>query len=72
MSKEPDYIPRSIHLADVFVLFAGLFHNLASAVHVFAEEILDLITYNAIRNNQVNQAWEKFAQDLESMEDNNG
>jgi hypothetical protein len=43
-----------------------------SAVHVFAEEVLDLATYNAIRKNQVNQAWEQFTVDLETMEDNNG
>ena len=72
MKKEPDYIPRSIRLADIGVLFAGLFHNIMSAIHVFAEELLDLATYNAIRKNQVNQAWEQFAQDLETMEDPNG
>ena len=72
MKQEPDYVPRSIRLADVGVLFAGLFHNLMSAIHCFAEEVLELATYNAIRKNQVNQAWEKFTQDLETMEDNNG
>jgi len=72
VSKKPDYIPRSIRLADIGVLFAGLFHNIISAVHVFAEELLDLATYNAIRKNQVNQAWEQFTQDLETMEDPNG
>ena len=72
MNKEPDYIPRSVRLEDLFVLFAGLFHNIMSAFHVFAEEVLDLATYNAIRKNQVNQAWEQFTVDLETMEDNNG
>jgi hypothetical protein len=72
VSKEPDYIPRSIRLADIVVVFAGLFHNIMSALHVFSEEILDVATYNAIRKNQVNQAWEQFTVDLESMEDPNG
>ena len=71
MNKEPDYIPRSIRLADVFVVFAGFFHNIVSAIHVLSEEILELATYSAIRKNQVNQAWEKFTQDLETMEDPN-
>jgi hypothetical protein len=72
VDKKPDYIPRSVRLADVFVLFAGLFHNIMNAVHLFSEEVLDLATYNAIRKNQVNQAWEQFTVDLETMEDNNG
>jgi hypothetical protein len=72
VQQDPDYVPRSVRLADVLVVFAGFFHNLVVALHTFAEEILDVATYNAIRNAQVNKAWEQFAQDLETMEDNNG
>ena len=72
MSKKPNYIPRSIRFADFLVVIAGLFHNIMSAFHVFSEEILDLTTYNAIRKNEVNQAWEQFTVDLETMEDPNG
>ena len=72
MSKKPNYVPRSIRPADVFVVFAGFFHNIMTAFHVFSDEILELATYNAIRKTEVNQAWEQFTQDLETMEDNNG
>ncbi len=72
MSKKPNYVPRSIRLADVLVVFAGFFHNVMTAFHVFSDEILELATYNAIRKTEVNQAWEQFAQDLETMEDENG
>ena len=72
MKKEPNYVPRSIRLADVFVVFAGFFHNVITAFHVFSDEILELAKYNAIRKNEVNQAWEDFTIDLETMEDNNG
>ena len=72
MNKKPNYIPRSIRLADVFVVFAGFFHNIMTAFHVFSDEILELATYNAIRKTEVSQAWEDFTQDLETMEDNNG
>jgi len=72
VKEKPDYIPRSIRLADLAVLFAGLFHNIMNAMHVFAEELLDLATYNAIRKSQVNKAWEEFTVDLETMEDPNG
>ncbi len=72
MSKKPNYVPRSIRLADVFVVFAGFFHNIMTAFHVFSDEILELATYNAIRKTEVNQAWEQFTVDLETMEDGNG
>ncbi len=72
MKQDPEYVPRSIRLADCLVVIAGFFHNLVSAFHILAEEILDLATYNAIRKTQVSKAWEEFSQDLEKMEDNNG
>jgi hypothetical protein len=72
VDKEPDYISRSVRLADVLVVFSALFHNIMSALHAFSEEVLDLATYNAVRKTQVNKAWEQFAQDLEKMEDPNG
>ena len=72
MKREPNYVPRSIHLSDVLVVIAGFFHNLVTAFHVLSDEILELAKYNAIRKNEVNQAWEDFTIDLETMEDNNG
>ena len=72
MKQQDDYVPRSIRIADFLVVFAGLFHNLMSAFHAFSEEILEVATYNAIRQTQVNKAWENFAQDLEKMEEENG
>lgn len=72
MKQQDDYVPRSIRIADFIVVFAGLFHNVMSAFHAFSEEILEVATYNAIRQSQVSKAWENFAQDLEKMEDGNG
>ena len=70
MSKKPNFVPRSITLADVFVVLAGFFHNLITAFHVLTDEVLELAKYNAIRKAEVNQAWEDFTIDLETMEDN--
>ena len=72
MDDNKDYVPRSIRLADLFVVFASLFHNILSALHAFSEDILEVATYNAIRETQVSKAWESFTQDLETMEDPNG
>ena len=72
MKKEPNYVPRSIRLADVLVVITGFFHNLVTAFHVLTDELLELATYNAIRKTEVSKAWEDFTQDLEKMEDGNG
>lgn len=69
MKKEPNYVPRSIHLSDVIVVLAGFFHNVVTAFHVLTDEILELAKYNAIRRNEVNQAWEDFTQDLEKLQE---
>ena len=72
MKKHNDDIPRSIQFSDFILVFAGFFHNLVSALHTLTDELLELATYNAIRKTEVNQAWEQFTQDLETMEDGNG
>lgn len=72
MKIRPNYIPRSIRFADFLVVIAGFFHNMTTAFQVLSDEILELAKYNAIRKNEVNQAWEDFTLDLEKMEDGNG
>lgn len=72
MKRKQDYVPRPIRLADFLLVLAGFFHNIVSAVHTLTDEILEIATYNAIRENQVNEAWEQFTEDLETMEDGNG
>lgn len=72
MNKDNDYVPRSITLSDILLVVTGFVHNLTAAFHTLTDELLELATYNAIRKTQVNKAWESFAQDLETMEDNNG
>jgi hypothetical protein len=72
VDKDKDFIPRSVHLADTLVIFAGLFVNIVRAIEMFASEILDLVVYNANRTTKVSKVWEQFTSDLEKMEDPNG
>jgi hypothetical protein len=72
LRKDNDDIPRSIQLSDFLLILAGFFHNLVSAVHTLTDELLEIATYNAIRDNQVKKAWKDFTEDLEKMEDGNG
>jgi hypothetical protein len=62
-------VPRSVHFADFLVIFAGLLHNIFSAIHAFTEELMEIAVYNANRNSEVSKAWEQFSNDLEKIEE---
>jgi hypothetical protein len=64
-----DDVPRSVTSADFLVVLSGFAHNIASSVHAFTEDLMELATYHAIRKNKINAVWEQFTNDLEKMED---
>lgn len=66
---EENEVPRSVTPADFGVAFASLAHNLASSIHSFTDDLLQIALYHATRKNRVSEVWEQFAQDLEKMED---
>lgn len=72
MDKNKDFVPRSVTLADFFVVISGFFVNIVRAVEMLASELLDLAVYNANRTSKVSKVWEQFTSDLEKMEDPNG
>jgi len=70
---EEDRVRRPVRLADFFVIGAGFIHNLTSALDVMTEELMQLSIYNANRETELNNVWEKFSTNLESItEDDNG
>lgn len=70
--EDKDFVPRSVTLADFFVVISGFFVNIVRAVEMLASELLDLAVYNANRTTKVSKVWEQFTSDLEKMEDPNG
>ena len=66
---EENEVPRSVSPADFGVAFAGLAHNIASSIHSFTEDILQIALYHSSRKNRVSEVWEQFAKDLETMEE---
>lgn len=62
-------VPRSVSPADFGVALAGLAHNIASSIHSFTEDILQIALYHSSRQNKVSEVWGQFTQDLEKMED---
>jgi hypothetical protein len=64
-----DEVPRSVTSADFAVIFTGLLHNIASSIHAFTEDLMELATYSATRKTAINKIWKDFANDLEKMED---
>jgi hypothetical protein len=70
---EEDKVRRPVRLADLLVVGAGFIHNLTSALDVLTEELMQLSIYNANRETELNNVWEKFSVDLESItEDDDG
>lgn len=71
--ENKDNVRRPVRLADFFVVGAGFLHNLATAIDVLTEEIMELAIYNANRETEVNNVWNQFQQDLEKLpEDTDG
>ena len=70
---DEDRVRRPVRLADFLVIGAGFLHNLTSALDVLTEELMQLSIYNANRETELNNVWEKFSSDLETIqEDDNG
>lgn len=66
-------VRRPVRLADFLVVGAGFLHNLTSALDVLTEEVMQLAIYNANRETELNNVWEQFSNDLETIqEDDNG
>lgn len=62
-------VPRPVSYADVLVVIAGFFHNLAETVSVFTEELMELSIYHANREAKVGSVWQDFTNDLESIQE---
>lgn len=70
---DEDRVRRPVRLADFLVIGAGFLHNLTSALDVLTEELMQLSIYNANRETELNNVWEKFSTDLETIqEEDNG
>ena len=70
---ENDRIRRPVRLADFLVIGAGFLHNITESFAVLTEEIMQLAIYNANRETELNNVWEQFSSDLETItEDEDG
>lgn len=71
--NEDNRVRRPVRLADFLVIGAGFLHNLTSALDVMTEELMQLSIYNANRETELNNVWEQFSTDLETIqEEDNG
>jgi len=62
-------IPPPVRPAHFLVLITEFLAHLSSAVTTFLESLLELSVYNSNRKTEESQAWEKMAQDLETLEE---
>ena len=71
--ENKDNVRRPVRLADFFVVATGFLHNIASSFDVLTEELMELAIYNANRETELNNVWNQFSTDLETItEDTDG
>ena len=69
--KEP--VRRPVLLADFLVVASEFVHNITKAFYIASDELLHLSIYNANRETKLNELWEDFSTELETiMEDDDG
>ena len=70
---EEKRLRRPVRLADFLVVGSEFVHNIAKAFYVASDELLHLSIYNANRETELNEIWEDFSTDLETIpEDTDG
>ena len=62
-------IRRPIRSSDFLVIFTEAVYNLSQVATGFFESLYELSIYQSNHKTETNQAWEKMAQDLETLEE---
>ena len=62
-------VRRPVRFADFLVVGAELAFNMLQSFTAAAEDLLELSVYNANRETELNRAWEDFATDLETIQE---
>ncbi len=62
-------VRRPVRFADFLVVGAELAFNMLQVFTAAAEDLLELSVYNANRTTELNKAWEDFATDLETIQE---
>ena len=62
-------VRRPVRFADFLVVLAELAFNMMQVFTGLAESLMELSIYNANRKTELNKAWEDFATDLETIQE---
>lgn len=62
-------VRRLVRFADFLVVGAELVYNMMQVITAATEDLLELSVYNANRTTELNKAWEDFATDLETIQE---
>jgi hypothetical protein len=66
-----DDLQRPVRSSDFFVIISGFFLNLISAFEALAEDLHHMSIYYTNQKSQEAKVWQEFAQDLETIKENN-
>jgi len=62
-------VRRPVRFADFLVIGAEITYNMMQVFTAAAEDLLELSIYNANRTTELNNVWEDFATDLETIQE---
>ena len=62
-------VRRPVRFADFLVVGTELIYNMMQVFTAATEDLLELSIYNANRKTELNKAWEDFATDLETIQE---
>lgn len=62
-------VRRPVRFADFLAALAEFNFNIMQSLAGFAETLMELAIYNTNRETELNKAWENFATDLETIQE---
>ena len=62
-------VRRPVRFADFVVIGSELAFNVMQVLTAATESLMELSIYNANRKTELNRAWEEFATDLETIQE---
>jgi len=68
--NDNDDVPRPVRPTDVLVLLTEFIFNIMRSITGLAESLYELSIYHSNRETRVNEVWNDFAQDLETIQEN--
>ena len=69
MNHDRNDVPRPVRPTDALVILTEFLYNISQVIATLFESLMELSIYHSTRQTRVNKAWDEFAQDLETIQE---